>query len=122
MDLSRGVRSGESSDEDTGGLSRGERQGFGRFPRVRGVMQFYTVADLRAILKLSASQVYALIEACKLRCHRFTPQENGEVSGAQAQLEAYLRETEGGPEGESVPAADKPEAPRPFTCRHLELS
>ena len=65
-------------------------------------MQFYTVADLKEMLKLSASQVYALIESGKLRCHRFTTKKSGAVRVSQAQLDDYLRETER--EGETVAA------------------
>jgi excisionase family DNA binding protein len=57
-------------------------------------MQFYTVADLKKLLKLSASQVYALIESGKLRCHRFTTKKSGAVRVSQEQLDDYLRETE----------------------------
>jgi excisionase family DNA binding protein len=68
-------------------------------------MQFYTVADLTQMLRLSASQVYALIDAGKLRVHRFTTRKNGAVRISQAQLDAYLRSTE------SVAAAPPHEAP-----------
>jgi excisionase family DNA binding protein len=59
-------------------------------------MQFYTVTDLKSLLKLSASQIYALIESGRLKCHRFTTRRNGAVRVSQAQLDAYLKATESG--------------------------
>ena len=66
-------------------------------------MQFYTVNELKDLLKLSASQVYALIESGKLRCHRFTTKKSGAVRVSQDQLDDYLRATES--EGEETVAA-----------------
>ena len=57
-------------------------------------MQFYTVPELKNLLKLSQSQVYALIETGRLRCHRFTTGRNGGIRVSQEQLDAYLRATE----------------------------
>ena len=69
-------------------------------------MQFYTVPELKVLLKLSKSQVYGLIDGGKLRCHRFTRGKNGGIRVSQAQLDDYLKATEAG--GEAVP----PETPR----------
>ena len=33
---------------------------------------FYTITELKTLLKLSSSQLYALIDSGKLKCHRFT--------------------------------------------------
>jgi excisionase family DNA binding protein len=75
-------------------------------------MQFYTVAELTKMLKLSASQVYVLIESGKLRCHRFTTKKNGAVRVSQAQLDAYLKATES---GEAPPEHVAPEQIEPAT-------
>src|SRR5262245_31286108 len=55
---------------------------------------FYTVADLVEMLKLSRSELYALIEGGTLRCHRFTRRRNGAIRVSQAQLDEYLKATE----------------------------
>jgi excisionase family DNA binding protein len=57
-------------------------------------MVFYTVIELEGMLKLSKSQLYALIESGQLRCHRFTRRRNGAIRVSQAQLEEYLKATE----------------------------
>ncbi|HVK14733.1 MAG TPA: helix-turn-helix domain-containing protein [Gemmataceae bacterium] len=74
-------------------------------------MQFYTVPELKVLLKLSKSQVYGLIDGGKLRCHRFTRGKNGGIRVSQAQLDDYLKATEAG--GETVP----PETPRQVSPR-----
>lgn len=66
-------------------------------------MTFYTIDELKGILKLSRSQVHALIASGRLRCHRFTTRKNGCIRVSQTQLDAYLAETEQG--GASVPAS-----------------
>jgi excisionase family DNA binding protein len=75
-------------------------------------MTFYTVLELEGMLKLSKSQLYALIESGQLRCHRFTRRRNGAIRVSQAQLEEYLKATEdlGLPPVVPRPA---PTAPRP---------
>jgi excisionase family DNA binding protein len=75
-------------------------------------MTFYTVADLQGMLKLSKSQVYALIEGGELRCHRFTRKRNGGIRVSQAQLEEYLRATEAGPTPAPAPAPEPAATPR----------
>jgi hypothetical protein len=74
-------------------------------------MEFYTVADLKEMLKLSTSQVYALIETGKLRCHRFTTKKSGAVRVSQAQLDDYLRETESEGEAPALPPLSPAEKP-----------
>lgn len=54
----------------------------------------YTVAELDKLLKLSRSQLFALIEGGKLRCHRFTRSRHGGIRVSQAQLDEYLAATE----------------------------
>lgn len=55
---------------------------------------FYTVSELEEMLKLSKSQLYALIENGRLRCHRFTRGKSGAIRVSQTQLDDYLRVTE----------------------------
>ena len=74
-------------------------------------MQFYTVADLKEMLKLSASQIYALIDSGKLRCHRFTTKKSGAVRVSQDQLDDYLRETESAGEAPPPPPLSPSEKP-----------
>jgi excisionase family DNA binding protein len=57
-------------------------------------MTFYTVHELEEMLKLSKSQLYALIDDGQLRCHRFTRGRNGAIRVSQAQLDEYLKTTE----------------------------
>ncbi len=57
-------------------------------------MEFFTVAEIAGKLRLSVSQVYALIDAGKLRAHRFTTRRRGAVRVSAAQLSAYLTATE----------------------------
>ena len=64
---------------------------------------FYTVADLVEMLKLSRSQLYALIEGGKLRCHRFTRGRNGAIRVSQTHLDEYLKATEDPGEPTSIP-------------------
>ena len=54
---------------------------------------FYTVAELAEMLKLSSSQIYALIDEGLLKCHRFTRKRNGGIRVSQAQLDEYLAAT-----------------------------
>jgi excisionase family DNA binding protein len=70
---------------------------------------FYTVADLVEMLKLSRSQLYALIEGGTLRCHRFTRRRNGAIRVSQAQLDEYLKATED--PGEPTPTPAPPQRP-----------
>lgn len=67
------------------------------------VATFYTVTDLVEMLKLSKSQIYALIEGGMLRCHRFTRRRNGAIRVSQAQLDEYLKATEDPGEPTPVP-------------------
>jgi excisionase family DNA binding protein len=78
--------------------------------------KFYTVADLAGLLKLSASQVYALIDSGRLQCHRFTTKKNGAVRISQQQLDAYLQATASGP----VEPAAPPERPAPVGFTTLD--
>ena len=78
------------------------------------VMEFFTVGDLTKMLKLSPSQIYALIESGKLRCHRFTTKKSGAVRVSQAQLDDYLRETES--EGEATPPPPQASADKTSTA------
>ncbi len=77
---------------------------------------FYTITELRTLLKLSSSQLYALIDSGKLKCHRFTTGRSGGIRISQAQLDAYLRATES--EGEPTPPQRPTQAPR---LRNLSL-
>lgn len=72
-------------------------------------MTFYTVADLVEMLKLSKSQLYALIEGGKLRCHRFTRGRNGSIRVSQTHLDAYLKATED--PGKPTPVPVLPQQP-----------
>jgi excisionase family DNA binding protein len=56
--------------------------------------KFFTVVQLAELLQLSQSQIYALIDSGRLKCHRFTTRKTGAVRVSQAQLDAYLRDTE----------------------------
>lgn len=70
---------------------------------------FYTVAELVEMLKLSKSQLYALIEGGRLRCHRFTRRRHGAIRVSQAQLDEYLKTTED--PGEPTPVPVSPQRP-----------
>lgn len=59
------------------------------------------VSDVAAILKVSRSQVYALIESQKLRCYRITTGKQGGIRVSIEQLRAYLQSVEEG--GQSLP-------------------
>lgn len=72
-------------------------------------MTFYTVIELQEMLKLSKSQLYALIESGQLRCHRFTRRRNGAIRVSQAQLDEYLAATE----DTAAPTAAPRPAPTP---------
>ena len=77
-------------------------------------MTFYTVPELKALLKLSRSQVYALIESGKLKCHRFTTGATGGIRVSQEQLDAFLGAT-AGEEPPAKTAVSPPERPTGFT-------
>jgi excisionase family DNA binding protein len=62
-------------------------------------MQFYTVTELERLLKLSKSQVYALIRSGRLACYRLTTGKQGCVRVSDEQLKAYLKRCEEGDEG-----------------------
>src|SRR5437870_4709737 len=61
---------------------------------LRLAMKFFLVSEVAAALRLSVSQVYALIDSGKLRAHRFTTKKHGAVRVSQQQLDDYLRESE----------------------------
>ena len=65
--------------------------------------EYFTVPEIAALLKLSTSQVYALVDCGKLRVHRFTTRKNGAVRISQEQLSAYLNATVSNGGGASVP-------------------
>ena len=50
--------------------------------------------EIAVLLKLSQSQVYALIDCAKIRVHRFTTKKNGGVRISQQQLDDVLQATE----------------------------
>src|SRR3954470_4094440 len=76
-------------------------------------MKFYTVPELEGMLKRSQSQLDALIESGKMRCHRFTTAKTGGIRVSQEQRDAYLRETESGGRGaRGRGAADARPVPR----------
>jgi excisionase family DNA binding protein len=75
-------------------------------------MTFFTVAEIANMLKLSVSQVYALVDCGKLRVHRFTTKKHGAVRVSQVQLDEYLKATEEGPKGGP---------PSPLKLNHLNL-
>ncbi|HKI30860.1 MAG TPA: helix-turn-helix domain-containing protein [Gemmataceae bacterium] len=59
-------------------------------------MTLYTVAEVAEILRVSDSQVYAFINAGKLRCYRLTTKKHGGIRVSDAQLEEFLRDMESG--------------------------
>lgn len=71
---------------------------------------FYTVAEIAELLKLSSSQIYALIDEGLLKCHRFTRKKHGAIRVSQAQLDEYLKATEEGGKPEQ-PAEEPPPEP-----------
>lgn len=79
-------------------------------------MTFYTVAELAEMLKLSQSQVYALIDDGLLKCHRFTRGRSGAIRVSQTQLDAYLASTiqqdDEPPVQEPAPQPSPPPQPR----------
>jgi hypothetical protein len=77
-------------------------------------MQFYTISDLIRMLKLSASQLYSLIESGRLKCHRFTTKKSGGVRVSQAQLDDYLGETVSA--GEATPPPPQASADKTSTA------
>jgi excisionase family DNA binding protein len=83
-------------------------------------MRFYLVAEIAEMLRLSQSQVFALIRAGKLKAHRFSCKKQGALRVSQEQLDEYLRETESA--AEAAPrkaltfthsASRRPSEPRP---------
>ncbi len=81
-------------------------------------MDFFTVAEIAEMWKLSESQIYALIDSGRLRCHRFTTKKNGAVRVSQAQIDVYLRETES---GQADPVQEPPK-PQKLTLQHIDLN
>jgi excisionase family DNA binding protein len=65
----------------------------------------YTVAEVAELLKLSQSQIDALIDDGLLKCHRFTRKKHGAIRVSQSQLDAYLAATEEGDDPEPPPGA-----------------
>ncbi len=53
-----------------------------------------TVAEVADMLRLSLSQVYALVNAGKLRCYRLTTARHGGIRISQEQIADFLRLTE----------------------------
>jgi excisionase family DNA binding protein len=51
------------------------------------------IAEVAKILKLSESQVYAIISSGELKCHRFTTGKQGGIRISRRQLEEYLAST-----------------------------
>ena len=56
-------------------------------------MKFYLVAEVAETLRLSESQVYALINSGRLRCHRLTTGRQGGIRISDEQLRDYLAST-----------------------------
>jgi excisionase family DNA binding protein len=81
---------------------------------------FYTVNELKDLLKLSTSQVYALIETGRLKCHRFTTRTSGAIRVSQGQLDEYLNATEE-EKGASVPPSEGQSRPSARTSDFKEL-
>jgi len=73
-------------------------------------MTFHTVHELAELLKLSQSQVYALIDDGLLKCHRFTRGRSGAIRVSQVQLDAYLASTV---QQDDEPPAAEPAPPTP---------
>jgi excisionase family DNA binding protein len=57
-------------------------------------MKFYLVCEVAEILRLSESQVYALINSGRLRCHRLTTGKQGGIRVSEQQLAEFLKTTE----------------------------
>ena len=57
-------------------------------------MKFYLVLEISEILRLSESQVYALINAGKLKAHRMTTGRQGGIRVSDDQLQRFLRESQ----------------------------
>jgi excisionase family DNA binding protein len=74
-----------------------------------------TVADVAARLKVSESQIYALVERGLLRCYRITTGKQGGIRIHEREhLEPYLKSVEQGGEPQEPPAS-----PEPRQFRHL---
>ncbi|HZY87253.1 MAG TPA: helix-turn-helix domain-containing protein [Gemmataceae bacterium] len=57
-------------------------------------IKLYTVKELRPLLKLSTSQIYALIDEGLLRCYRLTTGRQGAIRVSEEHLQAYLAQAE----------------------------
>ena len=66
-------------------------------------IKLYTVKDLKPILKLSTSQIYALIDDGLLRCHRLTTRKQGGIRVSEEQLLDYLERSSHGPNEDEPP-------------------
>ena len=73
---------------------------------------FYTVRELAELLKLSESQVYALIDEGFLKAHRFTRRRSGAIRVSQDQLDAYLASTVQEEQPVQEPSPPPPPQPR----------
>jgi excisionase family DNA binding protein len=82
-------------------------------------MKLYTVSELAEMLRVSDSQVYAFIDAGRLRCYRLTTRKHGGIRVSEAQLEEFLRSSESG-SGKSTPQRAPKSSPTP-RLRHLSL-
>ena len=70
---------------------------------------FLRIKDVASRLKLSASQVYALIAAGKLSCHRFGVEGRGALRVTEEQLASFI---------EATTFTPKPPLPE---LRHIQL-
>jgi excisionase family DNA binding protein len=69
-------------------------------------MKFYLVPEVAQLLRLSESQVYALIAGGRLRCYRLSTRKQGAVRVSEEHLRAFLDASE------STQAAFPPEGLR----------
>ena len=72
-------------------------------------MTLYVVPEVAHLLRLSESQVYALIASGKLRCYRLSTRKQGAVRVSEDQLREFLGASE------STPATSPPEV-----LRHIQ--
>jgi excisionase family DNA binding protein len=84
-------------------------------------MKFYTVGELSDLLRLSSSQVYALIEEGRLKCHRFTRGKSGGIRISQAQLDEFLQATSAPSAPVETPPQAEPPLRRPAKKAGVEL-
>jgi excisionase family DNA binding protein len=61
---------------------------------IRANKALMTVSDVAARLKVSTSQVYAMITNGKMRCYRLTTKTQGGIRVSEEQLEDFLRSAE----------------------------